>query len=34
MDEALGRATHVIFLENIPFLRMLAARYAPYFHDA
>jgi len=33
MDEALGRATHVIFLENIPFLRMLAARYAPYFHN-
>uniref|UniRef100_A0A7S3B050 Uncharacterized protein n=1 Tax=Haptolina ericina TaxID=156174 RepID=A0A7S3B050_9EUKA len=34
MDEAVGRATHVIFLENIPFLRMVATRYACYFNDA
>ena len=33
MDEAFGRATHVSFLEHVPFLRLFAMRYARYFRE-
>ena len=33
VDEALGRAAHVGFLEHVPFMRLFAARYAKYFRD-
>lgn len=34
VDEALGRAAHVGFLEHVPFMRLFATRYAKYFGDA
>lgn len=33
MDEALGRAIHVTFLEHVPFLRILSLRYAHFFRS-
>lgn len=33
MDEAFGRAAHVAFLEHVPFMRLFAARYAPFFAE-
>ena len=29
--DAIGRAVHVMFLENVPFLRLLSLRYAHFF---
>ena len=33
VDEALGRAIHVTFLEHVPFLRLLTQRYAHFFRS-
>ena len=32
-DEAFGRAVHVAFLEQVPFMRLFAARYSFLFAD-
>jgi hypothetical protein len=33
MDDVSGRAAHVAFLEQAPFMRLFAARYARFFAD-